>query len=196
MFDPTSQIRLRFTMVFGVLFAIATASTLAAEGQSWATGVLSGLTVMLVYWTSVGVSATFEARARRTETAGSAICPRDAVQQEMQRARRFGRPLSLVVLRPAASGADFHDQNPDRRSISQILAGRVHASDVVASVEDTCLVVLPETDAKQVQSAARRMTAVLKAQFHGDVQYGFASFPQEELTLTGATATQPLVELL
>ncbi len=132
---------------------------------------------------------------------GSKLQTQQTVQEEMEReirrARRFERPLSLVTVEPNFSGSQVELHHDLKEMVSrlgkQILKGQVadlfasqtKSNDIISYHEGKFLILLPETDKPQAEAMTRRLSALCEKTLKLSTQTGTASFPCEELTLSG-----------
>ncbi len=78
------------------------------------------------------------------------------LEEEIQRAKRYGQPLSFLILAP--SGARHRTNPPDRLGLAQALRRRVRSSDVPGLAgDDRIAVLLPSTGVKRASQARRRL---------------------------------------
>jgi DNA-binding NtrC family response regulator len=97
---------------------------------------------------------------------------RRRADDELERALRYGRPLSLVVVRTGGDAAACE-------RAADTLASRLRALDVLAVADDHELwVLLPETPAERAQLASRRFLEVL-AEVTLGARLAFAGAPED-----------------
>jgi DNA-binding NtrC family response regulator len=95
----------------------------------------------------------------------------ERLQEEFERARRHGRPLSMVMLRVGGRGQD-------RSILWENLASLAGQVDILAEYgPDEYTVLLPETDLESALSRARQMTDGLNCLSGLDVSAGVAGIP-------------------
>lgn len=125
------------------------------------------------------------------------------LQWEVYRARRYRRPLSLVVLSVGAKervpSAPRESAEDDGESIlletriphlaslllGKILQGMLRQSDRVTHlpVEDRFVLALPETDREQAFRSMARLGPVVRERVGVELRAGAAAFPEDGLTL-------------
>jgi GGDEF domain-containing protein len=115
-------------------------------------------------------------RAHGDRDAESELLSRSAFERtasrEMMRARRYGRPLSLIVVTPAEPGAQR------LRATGQHLQRALRETDSVGRLDDERLVVLlPETERDAAHAIARRIRDLVAA-----AQVGVANHPADGAT--------------
>lgn len=117
--------------------------------------------------------------------------------REVSRAREYDRPLSLVSFAPDGESltpsiseliAEIQRQNQRRyldARIAELLSTEIHDSDIVARRNGHFVMVLTEADEGRAGEVVDRFKSRLKNDLGINLATGIASFPQEELTLTG-----------
>lgn len=119
------------------------------------------------------------------------------VQEEMARARRFERPLTVITV--SAKGRrkqqELHAvlQKAQRDVIDRYVEGRLHRllqtkvrdCDIVTRQNGQFLIVMPETDREFAQQVVARVRDAASDEIGLTVNAGIAAFPQEERTLVG-----------
>ncbi len=130
----------------------------------------------------------------------------DRIRTEMTRSRRYGRPLSVLIVQlDVAQKAEDQrrhlrlEQDLFRRlalaKVGQIITGRARQTDLVMRDETGRYVILcPETDATHCTTLAERIGEAVQGELGDKVEWGIASFPQETLEFGDllAKATQRL----
>jgi GGDEF domain-containing protein len=120
-----------------------------------------------------------------------------AVQQEMSRARRTGRPATLaeveihgqwdsVALRRFL--AQLTDEIVQRSAVNQVgrlLLSATKGSDIVARDHDRFTLLLPETNRQQALQLIERLATLVEDQTALKLHSRSISFPDDELTLEG-----------
>lgn len=123
------------------------------------------------------------------------------IVQEVRRARRFGRPMSLVTV-SATDGGRRRAVNKILAEMQQSLAERslrsrlvnviqqeIRECDIVThrdlGVGGELMLVLPEADQATADEVARRIQLATEQELGITLQIGTSTFPEEELTLTG-----------
>jgi hypothetical protein len=114
---------------------------------------------------------------------------------ELSRARRYERPLSILVLRWMHSGTancpgDRSDDGGYPEFMTALLLGAV-LPDSVREIDQVChdaaarryVMVMPELRKAQAFHAVRRLEALLKARIPVPAFVGVAEFPSDGLTL-------------
>jgi GGDEF domain-containing protein len=80
-------------------------------------------------------------------------------EEEIQRAKRYGQPLSLLVFAP--SGLRHKNGLPDRLGLAQALRQRLRSSDVPGPLsDDEVAIALPNTGVRRAGQARRRLQPV------------------------------------
>lgn len=80
-------------------------------------------------------------------------------EEEIQRSKRYGQPLSLLVFAP--SGSRHSNGLPDRLGLAQALRQRLRSSDVPGPLsEEEVAVALPNTGVRRAGQARRRLQPV------------------------------------
>ncbi len=117
----------------------------------------------------------------------------EEINNELFRARRFDRPVSLVYLRvtllPGMAGSlseQFNLETAFRRRyiqarIAQVVEAAVYRSDIVAWHNDNLVVCLPETNREQAEEFASQLYALIQIRLNLSVKMGVAAFPQDAL---------------
>ena len=76
------------------------------------------------------------------------------LREEVERARRYGQPLSLLVLAPRSSRRGAHD----RAGLADALRQQIRASDLAGALPDDRVgIVLPNTGVTEVRQTKRRL---------------------------------------
>lgn len=100
----------------------------------------------------------------------------DLLELELQRSRRFGRPMTLVLFRPDGVPVD---------DVATTVAGCGRQVDQVLTVDDDVVVLLPEVGPSQAQAYVARVSGTLPALA---APPRTASFPNDGLTLSALTS--------
>lgn len=117
--------------------------------------------------------------------------------EEVQRARRFNRNLSLATV-------SFHGSfNPEQMErlvaqarheivrkhlesrVAQQLLASTHSGDILVYHNGEFVLMFPELDPQSVRELLRKVEAELQSELGVSLQVGVADFPNEECTLTG-----------
>lgn len=116
--------------------------------------------------------------------------PWDALRRELDRARRYGRPLALIQVAPAGAKAQEEAKAPRRRFFSRggrgvdtvaLLRSELRTGDEVWRVHERIFVLLPEADHFCAAALLDRLRARLAPVMAGcDVR--MVSFPGDGLT--------------
>lgn len=116
---------------------------------------------------------------------------------EVQRARRFGRPISLAVMQFDKIGESHLWESLTQQARDQIavqylrarmavvLSEHMQAGDILASLGSKFIVMFPERDRRETLESLACLAGVVRSQIGVDLRYGLAEFPGEECTLTG-----------
>lgn len=97
---------------------------------------------------------------------------------EIQRARRYGRPLTVVGF---VAGHRKH-----AAAVAAELRARARVNDVVGFLgSSTVVAVLPETEEGQSTAVVQRLAQGLDAAVAASVRVGLTSFPRDEVTWVG-----------
>ncbi|MEO8493617.1 MAG: hypothetical protein ABI614_01000 [Planctomycetota bacterium] len=117
--------------------------------------------------------------------------------REVRRARKFGRPLSVLAL--SASNAD----NPALRAqfikevqqrgirkyidarLAQVINNCISDCDIVAYRDDCFFVMCPEIAGDELEEVSRHMIEAAQQELGLTLNIGSANFPEEEVTLGG-----------
>lgn len=120
-----------------------------------------------------------------------------AMYREIRRARRFERPLTLVAI--SADGVpDVTEVHPwieeiQRASVrtyidaklAEVLCGQIKDCDLVSKQNGHFLLLLPESDRSSADQLVQHIRGVVAKQLGVKLNAGSASFPDQEITLTG-----------
>jgi lipopolysaccharide/colanic/teichoic acid biosynthesis glycosyltransferase len=98
--------------------------------------------------------------------------------QELNRARRYERPLTLVSL-------SFGGSRKDGPRATAPVSRCLRQSDLLGHASGHLLIVLPETPGNAIHGLVSRLVAALGHDLAGKTQLGAASFPAEEVTWIG-----------
>lgn len=117
--------------------------------------------------------------------------------QELRRARRFGRPVSLLAVRPVG----INDASPEhvisgviQKKLAQdfqdvqfaaLLHSGVGDGDLIAKADDGFLILLPEADRDTASKTAADLAYHVKQASDCDLMIGISDFPKSEVTLAG-----------
>jgi hypothetical protein len=108
--------------------------------------------------------------------------------RELARARRHEQPLTLVVLdvRPGVFAGLFHRSRILRRASGE-LSGRLRLTDALGEVQGRLVAILTDTGRDDARAALIRLRADLanQAELLEQLELGYASFPEDEVTLVG-----------
>jgi PleD family two-component response regulator len=119
------------------------------------------------------------------------------LQEEMSRARRFERPLTMITV--SAKGQrkqqELHQLlvKAQREVIDRYVEGRLYRllqqkvrdCDIVTRQNGQFLILMPETDRQYAQTILERVQEAAMDEIGLTVHAGIASFPSEERTLVG-----------
>lgn len=117
--------------------------------------------------------------------------------REMNRARQFDRPVSMAFLKTdnAIVEQSVHEmiQESQRRTaqriarahVAELIDNSLRDCDLIARYRDGYVVLLPETTSEEADNVAELIRQSLQDKFTVDLEVGIASFPNEEITLTG-----------
>ena len=181
------------------LFA-APAAPLLALGLGPLSIAAAGLTVGLGLGLRGQAQAFDLAVARVTELdlgdrVGSFGSCQSQMSQELRRARRHGRPLSLLTvhLAPASRPGvqdrlieEAQQRNAERLSearLARLIGRAASGGEVLAQRNDHLVLLLPETDVEAAARLAHRVEALVEGELGAQACVGSATFPEEELTL-------------
>ncbi len=113
------------------------------------------------------------------------------LNSEVERARRYARPFTVLVIAPDDWG-DYVQrvgrQQADRMisELSQHYLARLRAVDTLIQTSDAVFTaLLPETGVEGAQVAAEKLAAAGEELLGVDVRTGIASFPDDEVTAAG-----------
>lgn len=120
----------------------------------------------------------------------SAIEGRAILEAEIDRARRYERPLSVVVIdlptRSARPPFVFRWAREEsvRHRLAHAITSMVRGPDVVAldDSRDCVLLVLPETTEAEAQATVERLRQQLVPLAQSPLRWGVASFPTDAMT--------------
>jgi lipopolysaccharide/colanic/teichoic acid biosynthesis glycosyltransferase len=97
---------------------------------------------------------------------------------ELNRARRYERPLTLVSL-------SFAGSRRDGLRATERVSSCLRQSDLLGHASGRLLIVLTETPGNAIQGLVSRFVTALEDDLAGKTQLGAASFPAEEVTWIG-----------
>ncbi len=117
--------------------------------------------------------------------------------REVRRARKFGRPLSVLAM--SASNAEnptlvaqFIKEVQQRgvrkyidARLAQVINGCLSDCDIVAYRDDCFFVMCPELSGEEIDEVARRLKQAVRESLGLTLDIGSANFPEEEVTLGG-----------
>ena len=173
----------------------------------WALGLLIEISGMIIAGVLVyGVGYQFKqfenaflqmVMIRRSSNLQTQQTVQEEMEREIRRARRFERPLSLVSIEPinSCSEKQLHHHLKElvskfekqllRGQIANLFTSQTKANDIITYQDGKFLVLLPETDKRQAEAMAQRLNSLCEQTLELSVQTETASFPSEELTLSG-----------
>jgi lipopolysaccharide/colanic/teichoic acid biosynthesis glycosyltransferase len=123
----------------------------------------------------------------------AAIEGEEAINNELLRARRYERPVSLMIIRANELKVLEMDlmrkfdletafrQKYLQNKIAQMISILIYRSDIVTTYQDDMVLCLPETAEADAQSLAKEIYNMLKARLNLRVEIGLAVFPQDAL---------------
>jgi GGDEF domain-containing protein len=123
----------------------------------------------------------------------------DRISTEIQRSRRYNRPLSVLVLE--FDQAEENDPKTELvqkdllkrftlAKIGQIIGSHARQTDLILDDQaEHFIIVCPETDQKASKVLASRIRNAVREQMNTWVMWGAASFPNEALTFDDLLAT-------
>jgi lipopolysaccharide/colanic/teichoic acid biosynthesis glycosyltransferase len=172
-------VRVSLAALLGVLALGAIALGVAADAPG-----------AMVAAVAFGIASAGVAKPRRNGRAAVSETPvvvydereLDALgRHELNRARRYEHPVTLVSLSLAASGTDI------LRAAERISAC-LRESDLLGHERARLFIVLPQTKPEAVDAFVNRAVAALGDELSGKGRLGAASFPDEEVTWVGLKA--------
>ena len=116
--------------------------------------------------------------------------------REVQRARRYGRPLGVLALNAVAEN-DIGNarllEEIQRKSVKeyvnaklgQVVGAFVSESDLISRDGDHLVVAMPEASQSEMNELASKLSEEVKSKYGWRAGIGTALFPSEEVTLTG-----------
>lgn len=116
--------------------------------------------------------------------------------QEVRRARRYDRALSVVSVRLNPASGELEEQQllADiqravlwRRANAQLAAmldTETNGCQILTEREDHYVILLPETDRSGAQALMSRLRSQTRAELGVDLDFGVSSFPDENVTFT------------
>jgi hypothetical protein len=116
---------------------------------------------------------------------------------EVRRARRYNRPVALLALKPLAgrpSAQLSRLMDEIQRNVAQCqvdariasaLAAHLHDSELVAKYKSEFIILLPEADGRRAHQVAVALASQIRQELGTEVVAGMATFPDQELTLSG-----------
>jgi hypothetical protein len=125
----------------------------------------------------------------------------DRILRELRRARRFRRSLTLALVR-TDSVPPCEEQNRlmadvwrnlaplyAKARLADLLVSEISDCDVLADWHDQFVLLLPETDAAHASPLVQRLAETVFAKTGMTLQVGTATFPDDEISLTGLLET-------
>lgn len=101
-----------------------------------------------------------------------------AAMDEIHRARRYGRPLTVVAFAT--------DRRSHAAAIATELSSRARVNDIVGfHGGSTVVAVLPETDDDAATTVVRRLSEAIDDALASRVRVGMTAFPRDEVTWIG-----------
>ncbi|MCK9485397.1 MAG: diguanylate cyclase [Dehalococcoidia bacterium] len=113
------------------------------------------------------------------------------LNDEVERARRYGRPFTLLMIGPDAWAEHVQRVGPAQAErvvaeLAQHLLARLRAVDTLIHMEDARFAaLLPETGLEGAQVVAEKIVTVGEELLGLEVRTGIASFPDDEVTAAG-----------
>jgi hypothetical protein len=119
------------------------------------------------------------------------------IVRELRRARRYERPLCMVMLSPLRPleepaleqlAQELRSGTLERYASAQLarlLADEADGTSLLARHGDRLVWLLAETDRRSAHSAVNRVAEAARRRWNLPLRYGIASFPDEEVTLEG-----------
>lgn len=118
------------------------------------------------------------------------------LQTEINRGRRYQRPVSIVALEPSAASMDAALHRSVREvqesmmsryvflSLARIVSQQIRRMDVAMERDgqNRLLIVCPETQGSAVEGLVQRVRYIANQQLGLSIGYGIASFPESALT--------------
>lgn len=117
--------------------------------------------------------------------------------RELRRARRCSRPLSVIALEPTSTSlnlsVDRLIEEVRREMVERYVEARladavqseIHDGDQVASFDGRLIVMLSESDHEHAHATMQRLAQRVRRELGIELRLGAASFPDDEVTLTG-----------
>lgn len=117
--------------------------------------------------------------------------------REVNRARHFERPMSLAFLKANGDSLEtavhamiqesqrITAQRMARAKVAETIGESLRDCDIVARYRDGFVILLPETDDHEAEAVTASIQQQLQDKMNVDLDIGIASFPHEEVTLTG-----------
>lgn len=127
----------------------------------------------------------------------STVSQEPVMLREMDRARRTGRPVTVVSLRPLAASLSQNlqrwlakleaelVQKAGLAEFADVLARETKGSDIVSQNGREFVLLLPETDRQQAEALIERLSERAARKFDLALQARLSAFPEEEITLEG-----------
>lgn len=130
-----------------------------------------------------------------------------AMNREMQRARRYDRPLAFVALTPDNDSLESQHEIFRREfetklvfafavgQVGQLLVDETKSSDILAYQDGQFFLLLPETNEAQAKMLANRLVRRCREKFGIELSERLGHFPIDEITLGGlfASVADPIV---
>ncbi|MEO8394817.1 MAG: sugar transferase [Chloroflexota bacterium] len=117
----------------------------------------------------------------------------EAISNELLRARRYERPVSLMIVRANelkkleksltkqfALETAFQ-QKYLQNKVAQVISSLIYRSDIVTTYQDDLVLCLPETADHDAKALAREISDMLKARLNLSAEIGLAVFPEDAL---------------
>ncbi|MFN8530235.1 MAG: sugar transferase [Anaerolineae bacterium] len=123
----------------------------------------------------------------------NAVDGEEKINNELFRARRFDRPVTLLVIEvPEVKVLDqqlaprfnlelYLRQRYLQNRVAHVIGSSVYRSDIVVNYQDMLVICLPETDAAQGREFATQIYQMIKMRVYIRAQIGLATFPSDAL---------------
>ena len=117
----------------------------------------------------------------------------EEIHSELQRARRFGRPVTLMSIAAAEMGTEAGTELTERvqwtglgryirARVAGLLSDRMREYDILATRGNHFVSLLPETSSEQAEEFIDRLRTACREALGIELRIGASSFPDEELT--------------
>jgi hypothetical protein len=182
-------------------YAISTENLLLTFTEAMAIAVTMGLAAVIGRNTDRFTQATHDlALMHRPDALPSVEEAEPAFHREIRRARRHGRPLSLVTLRPLPESllqarprfAVRLERELTGRYLFGLMADALlkgtKSDDLIARSADGFTLLLPETSREQAEQLAARLAGLCSVVLGIETRTIVAGFPDDELTMSGLLA--------